>query len=170
MKDKKAWITQGIKISAKHKRSPYTFTKNSNDPKAKGIIWNNKILRIVKKKEARKQHYTRLRAKFNNGTKTTWNIVKIETGKVQSLQQVPILLVNDEKFMDPTNVANAFNNFFVTVTEKLNIQHIRWVCYLNSKLFISWNFPSTKIIPITEGEIKNVIHSIKQKKNQVMMK
>jgi hypothetical protein len=38
MKDKNAWITQGIKISGKHTRTLYTVTKNSNDPKAKGII------------------------------------------------------------------------------------------------------------------------------------
>jgi hypothetical protein len=29
--------------------------------------------------------------------------------------------VNNEKLRDPTNVANAFNNFFTTVTEKLSI-------------------------------------------------
>jgi len=40
MKDKYAWITQGIKISGKHRRSLCTVTKNSNDPKAKGIILN----------------------------------------------------------------------------------------------------------------------------------
>jgi hypothetical protein len=32
---KNDWIKQGIKISCKHKRSLYTFTTNSNDPKAK---------------------------------------------------------------------------------------------------------------------------------------
>jgi hypothetical protein len=30
--------------------------------------------------------------------------------------------VNDKKFKDPTDVANAFNNFCIIVTEKLNIQ------------------------------------------------
>ena len=32
---KNAWITQGIKISCKQKRSLYTLTKNSNVPKPK---------------------------------------------------------------------------------------------------------------------------------------
>jgi hypothetical protein len=32
--------------------------------------------------------------------------------------------VNDEKLKDPTDVAKAFNNFFITITEKLNIQQI----------------------------------------------
>jgi len=38
------------------------------------------------------------------------------------VERVPTVLVNDEKFKDPTDVANAFNNFFIIVTEKLNIQ------------------------------------------------
>jgi hypothetical protein len=33
-------------------------------------------------------------------------------------------LVNGEKLKNPKNMANAFNNFCVTVTEKLNIQQI----------------------------------------------
>ena len=45
-----------------------------------------------------------------------------ETGKVHSVEQILTLLVNDEKLKDPTNVANAFNNYFLTITEKLNIQ------------------------------------------------
>jgi hypothetical protein len=35
--------------------------------------------------------------------------------------KVTTLLVNNEKLRDPTNVANACNNFFITVTEKLSI-------------------------------------------------
>jgi len=30
--------------------------------------------------------------------------------------------VNDEKLKNPTDMASAFNNFFKTITEKLNIQ------------------------------------------------
>jgi hypothetical protein len=32
--------------------------------------------------------------------------------------------VNDEKLKDATDMASAFNNFFTTLTEKLNIQQI----------------------------------------------
>jgi hypothetical protein len=47
-----------------------------------------------------------------------------ETGKVHSMEQVPALLMNDEKWKDPTDVANAFNNSLITITKKLNIQQI----------------------------------------------
>jgi hypothetical protein len=74
--------------------------------------------------------------------------------------------------MDPKNVANAFNTFFLTITEKLNIQQVEKedaVSFLEDSF--PGNFPSIKTIPITEAEIKSIIHSLKQKKNhQVMMK
>jgi len=116
MKDKNDWITQAIKISCKHKRSLYAFTKNSNYPKAKAHYI--KYCRIQTKiiKEAKKQHYSRLIAKPNNKIKTTSSIIKKETGKVHSVEQIPNLLVNDEKLKDPTDMANAFNNFFTTIT------------------------------------------------------
>jgi hypothetical protein len=40
---------------------------------------------------------------------------------VHSVKQVPTLLANDEKLKDPTDVAKAFNNFFITIKEELNI-------------------------------------------------
>ena len=47
--DKNDWITQGIQISCKHKRSLYTLTKN-NTPKIKAhYIKYSRILKRVKK-------------------------------------------------------------------------------------------------------------------------
>jgi hypothetical protein len=39
MENKNCWITQEIKISCKHKRRLYAFTKNSNDPKNKSTLY-----------------------------------------------------------------------------------------------------------------------------------
>jgi len=97
MKDKNDWITQVIKISCKHKRSLHAFTKNSNYPKAKAhYIKYYKILQKVIK-EDKKQHCSRLIVKSNNKIKTTSSIIKKETGKVYSVEQIPNLLVNNEK-------------------------------------------------------------------------
>ena len=87
--------------------------------------------------------------------------------KIHSVQRVPTLLVNDEKLKDPTDVANAFHNFFITITEKLNNLQIQQNGDDNSvlKKFISWRFPKIKIIPITEDEIKSILHSQKPKKS-----
>ena len=79
---KNDWITQGIKISCKRKISSYTLTKNSNDLKAKAHYI--KYCKILKKviKEGKKQFYGRLISKSDNKIKTTWNIIKNETGRV----------------------------------------------------------------------------------------
>ena len=64
-------------------------------------------------------------------------------------------LVSDENLKDPTYIANAFNNFFTTITWKLNIQHIEKEDTISILKDSSGNFPSIKIIPITEAD-KNI--------------
>jgi hypothetical protein len=48
-------------------------------------------------KEAKKQHYSRLIVKSDNKIKTTWNIIKKETGKVHLNEQTPSLFTDDAK-------------------------------------------------------------------------
>jgi len=56
-------------------------------------------------KEAKRQHYNRLIAKSNDKIKTTRNIIKKETGRLHSVEQLPNLLVNDRKLKDPTDMS-----------------------------------------------------------------
>jgi len=70
--------------------------------------------------------------------------------------------VNDENLKDPRNVAKAFNNLFITITEKLSIQHIEEGDAISIlKYSFPGNFPSIKIIPINEAESKSITHSLK---------
>jgi hypothetical protein len=63
------------------------------------------------------------------------------------VEQVPTLLVNDEKLKDATDMASAFNNFFTTLTEKLNFQQIEKGDAISLlKDSVSRNYPSVKII------------------------
>jgi hypothetical protein len=74
---------------------------------------------------------------------------------VHPTEQVVSLVVSNEKLKDPKSMANAFNNFFLTVTEKLNVQKFEKgsaISFLKDSF--PGNFPSIKIIPITEAEIK----------------
>jgi hypothetical protein len=61
-------------------------------------------------------------------------------------------------------VANAFNNFFLTVAEKLNTQKPEKgdaISFLKDSF--PRNFTSIKIIPVTATEIKSIICSLKPK-------
>jgi len=85
------------------------------------------------------------------------------------VEQVPTILVNEEKSKDPTNVAKAFNNFFITITEKVNNQQTgKGNSTSVLKVSFPGNFSSLKIIPFTEADIKSIMHFLK--KIQVMMK
>jgi hypothetical protein len=105
--------------------------------------------------EDNNQHYSRIISNLIKKIKTTWNITKKETENIHSVQHVPTLLVNNEKLKDPKNLANGFNNFFIEITKKLNIQQLeKGNAISNLKDSFPGNFPSIKIIPITETETK----------------
>ena len=95
-----------------------------DDPKAKAnyIKYCETLRKVIK--EAKEQHYSRIIAKSGNKMKTTRNIIQKKTAKVQSVEQFPALLLNDGKVKDPKDVAKAFNNFFIIITEKLIVQPI----------------------------------------------
>ena len=61
--------------------------------------------------------------------------------------QASYLPVNYEKFKDPTNMANAFNNLFATITERLNIQQVTKGDAIPILRFISWKLPQHKNNP-----------------------
>jgi hypothetical protein len=76
------------------------------------------------------------------------------------VEQVPTLPVKDKKLNEPRKMANAFNNFLTTITEKQNIQQIMQGDIIsNLKDSFPGNFPRVEIISITEADIKYIIHS-----------
>jgi hypothetical protein len=79
--------------------------------------------------------------------------------------------MNNDELTDPKKVANTCNTFFLTITEKVNKQQVEKgdaVSFLEDSFPV--NFPSMTIIPITEAEIKSIIHCLKPQNHQIMMK
>jgi hypothetical protein len=74
------------------------------------------------------------------------------------VQQVPNLQLNEENLENP-------KTGYITITEKLHSQQTERRCYQFINDSFHGNFPRIKIIPITEAEIKSIIHSLKQNKN-----
>jgi hypothetical protein len=56
--------------------------------------------------------------------KTTWNIIKSESGKLHLTEQLPSVLINSEKVNDPQIIVDAFNTFFLQITENLNLHQV----------------------------------------------
>jgi hypothetical protein len=48
----------------------------------------------------------------NTSTWKTWNTIQQETGKIHETEQMPSLLIKNEKIKDPGKVADVFSSFF----------------------------------------------------------
>jgi hypothetical protein len=79
-------------------------------------------------------------------------------------EQIPTFLINDKKVKDPEVIADAFNTFFLTITENLILhQEMRGDAISSIKEALHRKFLGIKSIPTTETEIKRIIHSLKAK-------
>jgi hypothetical protein len=115
------WITKGIRISCQWKKSLYLLSRNCMDLKLK--MYYKRYYSILRKtiRGAKKLYYYELIAKSENKNKMTWKIVKNLKGKTQNSQQVFPTFKEDGVEQSPEAAVEAFNNYFLKVTENLNI-------------------------------------------------
>jgi ribosomal protein L33 len=78
-----AWMTNGIRISCRKKRSLYLSTRNCNNPEVK--MHYKHYCSILRKtiREAKRQHFNELIVNSENKVKATWKIIKKLTNKHQ---------------------------------------------------------------------------------------
>ena len=122
-------------------------------------------------KTAQQMYYDKLISKSNNKTKTTWKIIKKETGKNNCQNYIKSLNINDTKTNVPHEIANKFNDYFLTVTDTVrgNIKKENndprdnmnpsnyFINKFNSTFpIIKWNYATTY-------EIDKIIKSLKTK-------
>jgi hypothetical protein len=79
--------------------------------------------------------------------------------KIHITEQMPSLLINDEKIKDPEKVADVFNSFFLSIAENLNLDLV-WkedpIYFL--KAAFPCEFHGIKIVPTSEAEIKSIMY------------
>jgi hypothetical protein len=77
----KQWITAGIIVSCKHKKSLYIFNKTTNSPIIKGFCtqYSTRTQKLIRK--AKHIYYNELIKTSRNENKTVWTITNKETGK-----------------------------------------------------------------------------------------
>jgi len=97
----------------------YLSRRNSKNPKLKEHhklyfkLFSN-VIKEVKILQHKKQILTSY-----NKTRTTWNIVKSETGKKRGKEEIPLLNVNGKLIQNQQTNANSFNDCFLTTAEIL---------------------------------------------------
>ena len=156
---KKPWLTPGIKKACKNKRSLKILTTHFND-----ILINDyykKYEKTLKKSVniSKRIHYIKKMHNSKNKTRTMWQIIKERTNKINQKTKQNITLKNNNcSIIEPNNVANTFNEYFLTVgsISDLNIKpRGRPVnSQANNTIFVN---------PISPKEVQLIINKLKNK-------
>ena len=108
-------------------------------------------------KNKKKKYYDDLIFKSKNKTKTTWKIIKKETGN-NCQNRTKSLKINNTILNNPQEIANTFNNYFSTVTDtvirntikdnndfKGNVDHSKCLItnFINMFSSTNWKYATT---------------------------
>jgi hypothetical protein len=77
-----------------------------------------------------------------------------ETVRIHLIEQLPSLHMSNGTVKDPETLANAFNNFLLTITENSKLYKLGTQNAISFLKTFCVKFPRNKIIPTTGTEIK----------------
>ena len=157
---KKPWLTEGLKISAKHKNKLFSiFKKFPNDiNEHRYKVYRNKLTHLLRMTE-RTYYYNIIQQNRYNMSKT-WKIIKsVISHKTRSVTKQ--FKYNGVNVTDPDVICNKFNEYFVNVGQSLASKIPNSVVsplnYL-SRINISDSFYFT---PTCRNEIITIINALK---------
>jgi hypothetical protein len=111
------WLTNGITTYCKRKKELYLLTKanDNNNLKQYYKLYSKLLTKVIN--EAKRLNYNDKIINSNNTVKTTWNIIKAESGKNR---------LNDKNCNAEKINPNTFNNHFLNtadnITQKISAQ------------------------------------------------
>lgn len=165
-KTSKPWITNEIKKLCETKRMLYTLYKQSGQTSDKILFKAH--CNIVKKAifKEKSLYYENCMNKSGNKIKTVWNMMKNELGQKKKTNTNWEIEINNEIVKDKFAIANAFNDYYIKMGDKLNSeQNVKSttspLIYL-TKHFKN-DFPKIQTVRTKPNEIKNIIKKLKVK-------
>jgi hypothetical protein len=113
------WITKGIKISCRRKRSLYILNKNYNNPKLK--LYYKHYSAILRKviRMAKKIYFSNLIKTSKNKTKMTWNIINNVIRTAQTPYPTNPFFKAGHDEIPCNDVVEVLNDYFLNVTETI---------------------------------------------------
>ncbi|KAK3909850.1 Putative 115 kDa protein in type-1 retrotransposable element R1DM [Frankliniella fusca] len=160
-KDKKDWVTKGIKVTSLNFRKLCKQVKTSNEPELKKYFTQyRKIYRKVIDDAKRLSVKSEI-MNAKNITKTTWKVINRNMGKQErDMSNVEIRIAeNDPIITDPKVVADKFNVYFSEIASKLIGNNARNGTSPNNSSNLSMY-----LSPVTESDIIVAISKLKNKK------
>jgi hypothetical protein len=74
-------------------------------------------------KEAKQNNYNSQILESNNKIKTTWEIVKVESGRKTTNEDIQVLNIDGKSTSNPQAITSAFNEYFLSLVEKIYLNN-----------------------------------------------
>ena len=115
------WITKGITKSSKKKQKFYERFLKKRTPQNEQKYKNYKNFFETIKKKAKKIYYSNKLLKCTGDIRKTWNVMKdiIGKSKLKSTNLPCKLNINKVAVYNKPEIADAFNDFFTNIAQKL---------------------------------------------------
>ena len=114
-KNRKPWLSEGLKKSIKMKNNLYVkqLKYAGNEHKEKYKLYRNKLNHLLRMAE--KRHITQLLEKYKSNMKKTWIIMKDIINKNNKPTDCKVFKQNNKLITDKVDICNGFNDFFINV-------------------------------------------------------
>ena len=114
-KNRKPWLSEGLKKSIKIKNSLYILYKkhNTEELELRYKQYRNRLHSLLKKAE--REHYDTLFETYKGNLKKSWNLIKDIINKNQSRACSSKFNINGSCVTDKSKIANGFNSYFVNI-------------------------------------------------------
>ena len=155
------WITSGLLASIRRKNNMFKEMKLGNVSQQAYNIYRNRtnaLLRLTKRR-----YYFSIFTNYKKSTRKLWQTINTLSKPPRSSPNQTSITYNNRILTNPTDISNAFNDFFATIPT-----------ILESKLppptadpltFLSGNFPQAMEVPVASlHDFFDVIKTIESKK------
>jgi hypothetical protein len=112
------------------------ISRNSNNPKLKAHYKSYCLILSKLIKAAKQLYYNNKICQSNNKIKTTLDIIKTETCKNYTNKETHLVNIDGRLITNHQLIANSFNNYFLTVADKItsNIKSYKTLLYSNNPI------------------------------------
>ena len=166
---KSKWITEGILRSIRYRDKLYRSWRLSNNTlenretiKRNLSTYNGILKKIIR--DTKKNYFENCLSNCKNDLKETWRVINDALGRNNSGKLLPdIFKINNTKVDNKLEIANAFNDYFKNIGEKLadNIHYngsMSFENYLKKSNETEFSFSQ-----ITEKQVETVIDNLSNK-------
>lgn len=158
----KEWVNNPIKESSENLKQLFYLQKNNPNLKSNYIIAKKQHNNLVR--QTKSQFYLNKIHNSSNPNKSTWNIISELTGKPR-LQENIKLEINDNLIVNPQQISEEFNNFFINApyetinkitgpTSTTNLTTDVNKTEISNSMFLSY-ITEQEILSIIKDKLKN---------------